>query len=193
MERAGAWLLLACKARICLASGLDMETLEEGKNASQIWGHLMRRRSCGWGKYGRAGVGVMQAARRRRLMPGRSRRSKIATGAQLACLNVRLLWRCTLEARSEQVLLTTAPRLGSLHYGSHLRHRVSRPFFCPQEAQEHIAHGEDVYIPAACCRLDTSSRPPDSACRDEVRCGGSKQKPTQNRHGHQKIVFFKIR
>lgn len=94
VERAGAWLLPACKARICLALGLDMETLEEGKNASQIWGPLMRRRSCGWGKYGRAGVGVMQAARRRRLMPGRSRSSKIATGAQLAWLNVRLLWRC---------------------------------------------------------------------------------------------------
>lgn len=94
VERAGAWLLPACKARICLALGLDMETLEEGKNASQIWGPLMRRRSCGWGKYGRAGVGVMQAARRRRLMPGRSRSAKIATGAQLAWLNVRLLWRC---------------------------------------------------------------------------------------------------
>ena len=47
VERAGAWLLPACKARICLALGLDMETLEEGKNASQIWGPLMRRRSCG--------------------------------------------------------------------------------------------------------------------------------------------------
>ena len=72
-------------------------------------------------------------------------------------------------------------------------HRAPRPFFCPQEVQEHIVHGEDVYIPAGRCRLDTSSRPQDSACRDEVRRGGFEQKPTQNRHGHQKIVFFKIR
>lgn len=195
VERAGAWLLLACKARICLALGLDMETLEEGKNASQIWGPLMRRRSCGWGKYGRAGVGVMQAARRRRLMPGRSRRSKIATGAQLACLNVRLLWRCHPGSPlgTSSADHSTSVREPTLRFAP-TASSVPALLLPPGGPGAYCSWGGRLHpgrvLPLGYLKQATGQR---VSCRDEVRCGGSKQKPTQNRHGHQKIVFFKIR